>query len=66
MERFVFSLGTFIGTVDVLLTKFNMFPFILISQPAPPFKTLHVRVRSQVVADGLDDPLDWDKAGYGT
>lgn len=31
---------------------------------APPFRNLHVRVRGQVVADGLDKPLDWEKAGY--
>lgn len=33
-------------------------------KPAPPFKNLHVRVRNQVVADGLNRPLDWQKAGY--
>ena len=32
--------------------------------PAPPFRNLHVRVRGQVVADGLDKPLDWQQAGY--
>jgi predicted sulfurtransferase len=34
------------------------------NQPAPPFRNLHVRVRSQVVSDGLDAPLDWQRAGY--
>ena len=29
----------------------------------PPFKSLHVRVRSQIVADGFQEPLDWDKSG---
>jgi predicted sulfurtransferase len=33
-------------------------------QPAPPFRNLHVRVRNQVVADGLDTSLDWQSAGY--
>lgn len=32
--------------------------------PAPPFRNLHVRVRSQVVADGLDKALNWQSAGY--
>lgn len=32
--------------------------------PAPPFRNLHVRVRSQVVADGLEKSLDWQSAGY--
>ena len=32
--------------------------------PAPPFRNLHIRVRGQVVADGLDKPLDWQSAGY--
>jgi len=31
---------------------------------APPFKSLNVRVRGQIVADGLDAPLDWQNAGY--
>jgi predicted sulfurtransferase/predicted O-methyltransferase YrrM len=30
----------------------------------PPFRNLHVRVRNQIVADGLDRPLDWQSAGY--
>jgi len=29
-----------------------------------PFKRLHIRVRSQIVADGLEDQLDWQNAGY--
>jgi predicted sulfurtransferase len=33
-------------------------------KPAAPFRNLHVRVRTQVVADGLDKPLDWQSAGY--
>ena len=30
----------------------------------PPFKNMHVRVRSQIVADGFEEPLDWQNAGY--
>mmetsp|Transcript_24428 Transcript_24428/g.48954 ORF Transcript_24428/g.48954 Transcript_24428/m.48954 type:complete len:1047 (-) Transcript_24428:35-3175(-) len=30
----------------------------------PAFRNLHVRVRSQIVADGLETPLDWQSAGY--
>mmetsp|Transcript_4247 Transcript_4247/g.8126 ORF Transcript_4247/g.8126 Transcript_4247/m.8126 type:complete len:986 (+) Transcript_4247:118-3075(+) len=33
-------------------------------RPCPPFRNLHVRVRQQIVADGLDHELDWDSAGY--
>mmetsp|Transcript_8362 Transcript_8362/g.12252 ORF Transcript_8362/g.12252 Transcript_8362/m.12252 type:complete len:663 (-) Transcript_8362:748-2736(-) len=33
-------------------------------KPSPPFKNLHVRVRSQIVADGLEQPLNWQSAGY--
>lgn len=33
-------------------------------EPAPPFTALHVRVRRQIVADGLDESLDWQSAGY--
>lgn len=32
--------------------------------PAPPFRNLHIRVRGQVVADGLERPLNWQDAGY--
>ena len=30
----------------------------------PAFKNLHIRVRSQIVADGFETPLDWQSAGY--
>eukprot|EP00957_Ditylum_brightwellii_P070908 5388531-Ditylum_brightwellii.AAC.1 len=33
-------------------------------KPSPPFKNLHVRVRSQIVADGLEQQLNWQSAGY--
>ena len=33
-------------------------------KPAPPFRNLHVRVRRQIVADGLEQPLNWQSAGY--
>lgn len=33
-------------------------------EPSPPFKALHVRVRAQIVSDGLSAPLDWQSAGY--
>lgn len=33
-------------------------------QANPAFKNLHIRVRSQIVADGFDKPLDWQSAGY--
>jgi len=34
------------------------------TEPAPPFKNLHVRVRTKIVADGLDRSYDWQSAGY--
>jgi predicted sulfurtransferase/predicted O-methyltransferase YrrM len=33
-------------------------------KPSPPFRNLHIRVRNQIVADGLDKPLNWQSAGY--
>lgn len=30
----------------------------------PAFRNLHIRVRSQIVADGFEKPLDWQSAGY--
>lgn len=33
-------------------------------KPSPPFRNLHVRVRNQIVADGLDKALNWQSAGY--
>lgn len=32
-------------------------------QPTPPFSNLHIRVRQQIVADGLDKSYDWQNAG---
>jgi predicted sulfurtransferase/predicted O-methyltransferase YrrM len=34
------------------------------TDPIPPFRNLHIRVRAQVVADGLSEALDWQSAGY--
>jgi predicted sulfurtransferase len=34
------------------------------SGSVPPFKNLHIRVRQQIVADGLGKTYDWRKAGY--
>jgi predicted sulfurtransferase len=31
--------------------------------PAPPFTNLHIRVRQQVVTDGLEQAYDWQNAG---
>lgn len=28
-----------------------------------PFKALHIRAREQIVADGWEEPLDWNKSG---
>lgn len=33
-------------------------------KPSPPFRSLNVRVRTQIVADGLPSPLNWQAAGY--
>ena len=37
-------------------------------KPSPPFRNLHIRVRNQIVADGLLEDgnvsLDWQSAGY--
>ena len=30
----------------------------------PAFKNMHIRVRSQIVADGFETPYDWQSAGY--
>eukprot|EP00970_Alexandrium_tamarense_P004107 scaffold693_cov200-Alexandrium_tamarense.AAC.109 len=30
----------------------------------PAFRNIHIRVRSQIVADGLEQSLDWQSAGY--
>ena len=30
----------------------------------PAFRNMHIRVRSQIVADGFETPLDWQSAGY--
>jgi predicted sulfurtransferase/predicted O-methyltransferase YrrM len=34
-----------------------------VGREAAPFEKLHVRVRVKVLADGLDEPLDWTRAG---
>lgn len=46
------------------IEEFAVAGVLVNGKPAPPFRNLHVRVRGQVVADGLDQPLDWQQAGY--
>lgn len=36
---------------------------IMSTTPVPPFTNLHIRVRQQVVTDGLDRSYDWENAG---
>ena len=47
--------GINIDPVEVPIGEFNA---------NPAFKKLHIRVRSQIVADGFEKPLDWQNAGY--
>lgn len=47
--------GINIDPIDVDMEEFNA---------NPAFKNLHIRVRSQIVADGFAEPLDWQTAGY--
>lgn len=35
----------------------------IVHQSEQPFEKLHVRPREKVLADGLDEPLDWGKSG---
>jgi hypothetical protein len=46
------------------LEEFEVAGVPINGMPAAPFRNLHVRVRTQVVADGLDESLDWQSAGY--
>ena len=51
----MFSSGMYLNT-DHELTRTEY-------ESNPAFKNLHIRVRSQIVADGFDEPLDWDTTG---
>ncbi len=46
-------------------SRFNTDPAISKQQyfDTKPFRSLHIRIRDQIVADGLDVELDWHKAG---
>ncbi len=46
-------------------SKFNTDPAIPRTEyfKTKPFRALHVRIRDQIVADGLDEGLDWNHAG---
>ena len=56
--------GINIDPIPLSMNEFNCAGDSEGDEPTPPFKNLHVRVRNQVVADGLDKSLDWEKAGY--
>jgi predicted sulfurtransferase len=42
--------------VDHVMTKNDY-------ETTKPFKALHIRVKDQIVADGFNEPFDWNKAG---
>lgn len=56
--------GINIDPVPLTVEEFQEAGVAVNGKPAPPFRNLHVRVRNQVVADGLDKPLNWQSAGY--
>ena len=69
--RSIRELGTYmendinIDPKPLTLDEFAVAGVPINGQPAAPFRNLHVRVRTQVVADGLlDKSLDWQSAGY--
>ena len=53
-----------IDPVPLSLEEFQVAGVPVNGKPAPPFRNLHVRVRTQIVADGLEKSLDWQSAGY--
>lgn len=56
--------GINVDPVPLMREEFSRAALSANGQPAPPFKNLHIRVRRQVVADGLDKAYDWQAAGY--
>ena len=56
--------GVNVDPVPIPIKEFATAGVPVNGKPAPPFRNLHVRVRNQVVADGLDKSLDWQSAGY--
>lgn len=56
--------GINVDPVPIPKDKFPTAGLPVNGQPAPPFRNLHIRVRPQVVADGLDKSLNWQSAGY--
>eukprot|EP00548_Thalassiothrix_antarctica_P013316 CAMPEP_0194167506 /NCGR_PEP_ID=MMETSP0154-20130528/2762_1 /TAXON_ID=1049557 /ORGANISM="Thalassiothrix antarctica, Strain L6-D1" /LENGTH=850 /DNA_ID=CAMNT_0038878419 /DNA_START=239 /DNA_END=2787 /DNA_ORIENTATION=- len=62
--------GINIDPISIPVDEFATAGVPVNGKPAPPFRNLHIRVRSQVVADGLNDnteeeqQLDWQSAGY--
>jgi predicted sulfurtransferase len=56
--------GINIDAVPLTVEEFQEAGVAVNGKPAPPFRGMHVRVRNQVVADGLDKPLNWQSAGY--
>ena len=56
--------GVNVDPVPIPVDEFATAGVPVNGKPAPPFRNLHIRVRNQVVADGLNKPLDWQSAGY--
>ena len=62
-DRFVRACHAFPGLEHVEINTDHEIPRDVFVENRP-FGNLHIRVRDQVLADGFDEPLDWDQSGY--
>lgn len=63
LDRFTRACHAFPGLEGITINTDHEIPMSLFSQ-SPPFSNLHIRVREQVLRDGLVEELNWLESGY--
>jgi UPF0176 protein len=63
LDRFTRACHSFPGLEGIVINTDHEIPMVMFNE-SPPFSNLHIRLRDQILRDGLDDELDWYQSGY--
>ena len=63
LDRFTRACHSFPGLEGIVINTDHEIPMSMFRE-SPPFSNLHIRVRDQILRDGLDNELDWYQSGY--
>lgn len=63
LDRFTRACHSCPGLEGIIINTDHEVPMSIFNE-SPPFSNLHIRVRDQILRDGLDSELDWYQSGY--